>query len=89
MSKVSHTVVIKSALDQVAHEIQKQLQPEGSDSQLRPVDVAMAVRNFVIAEFGCDADSYVALEGLLLAMGMLGGPGHAAQVISYCSPKVA
>lgn len=52
-------------------------------------EVAESVRDFMVSHFGVEAESPSAIEGMWLAMQMVGGPQQAAQVVSYCALKVA
>ena len=52
-----------------------------------PIEVASALTTFIVTEFGEDADSPVVMEGIFLAMQMVGGPRQAAEVIGYCSVR--
>ena len=65
------------------------MKTENKKGRLSPLTVASAVVEFVVSEFGEDADSPAALEGIFLAMQMVGGPRYAAEVIGYCSVKSA
>jgi len=57
---------------------------ESLAKQRRALDVALKVSAF-IEEAGIDANDPTTLEGLLLAMQMIGGPNGAADVVRYCS----
>lgn len=51
-------------------------------------EVATEVSAFLTEKYGGNASSADVLEGLWLAMQMVGGPEAAARTISYCSVKV-
>lgn len=53
-----------------------------------PVEVAGEVSQLLIEKYGQHINNPVVLEGLLLAMQMVGGPKKAAQVVSYCAFKL-
>ena len=59
--------------------------PLASLAKRRPaLDVALQVSAF-IEQAGIDADAPETLEGLLLAMQMIGGPQRAADTVRYCA----
>jgi len=70
--------------DREAFEAAKTLPLESLAKQRRALDVALKVCAF-IERAGIDADAPTTLEGLLLAMQMIGGPNGAADVVRYCS----
>lgn len=55
-----------------------------------PRIVAQEVADFVTARWPeCALGDSLIVEGLLLAMQMVGGPSGAANVIGYCTPKLS
>ena len=51
------------------------------------LEVAIEVTEFLKQKYGKDIDDPAVLEGMWLAMQMVGGPRSAAAVINYCSVK--
>jgi hypothetical protein len=58
------------------------------NKQPSPQEVAKAVARFMQKRFGEVANSPNALEGMWLAMQLVGSPRRAAETIGYCTIKV-
>jgi hypothetical protein len=56
--------------------------------EIRRLDVALGVHDYVLQHFGDCGTNPEVLEGMWLAMQMLGGPVEAARVIRCCAIEV-
>lgn len=87
--QMEHQPMVDWAKDmQAAHarafEVAKALPLQTLAKQRQSLDVALKVCAF-IEQAGIDVGHEATLEGLLLAMNMVGGPDRAALVLRYCS----
>lgn len=58
------------------------------EDKIKCLEVGVKITEFVLTNYGENIDDPAVLEGMVLAIQMVGGPKLAAQVIRYCSLKV-